>query len=222
MPPKGKRPAGLWVLDVSDVERIRRAKALDDLRLSFFDTSGPNSQGAHCVWFVDGEFAHVTTGMPDFEPTHPNDHQIYVIVDLRNPRQPREVGRWWYPGTRRGDACLPRCLPVRNAKIDTGYRPHQTEVWPDHPDRAYVGYIDGGAFILDISGLADVKVAPDGTVWATAQWSNRLVQLIITSTIDYAFHEYTDPRLISPFGLAIRAASHCLIGLNRAPRVCAP
>src|SRR5262245_28737109 len=154
---KGKRPAGLWVLDVSDALRIQRAKTLEDLQLSFFDTSGPNSQGAHCVWFVDGEFAHVTTGMPDFEPTNPNDHQIYVIVDLRNPRQPREVGRWWYPGTRRGDTCLPGCLPVRNTKVDTGYRPHQTEVWPDHPDRAYVGYIDGGAFILDISGLADVK-----------------------------------------------------------------
>jgi len=154
---KGKQPAGLWVLDVSDATRVQRAKTLEDLKLSFFDTSGPNSQGAHCVWFVDGEFAHVTTGMPDFEPTNPNDHQIYVIVDLRNPRQPREVGRWWYPGTRRGDACLPGCLPVRNTKVDTGYRPHQTEVWPDHPDRAYVGYIDGGAFILDISGLAAVK-----------------------------------------------------------------
>jgi len=154
---KGKQPAGFWVLDVSDVERIRRARTLEDLRLSFFDTSGPNSQGAHCLWFVDGEFVHVTTGMPDFDPTHPNDHQIYVVVDLRDPRQPREVGRWWYPGTRRGDACLPGCLPPRNGKIDTGYRPHQTEVWPDHPDRAYVGYIDGGAFILDISGLADVK-----------------------------------------------------------------
>ena len=154
---KGKRPAGLWVLDVSDVERIRRAKTLENLLLSFFDASGPNSQGAHCVWFVDGEFAHLTTGMPDFEPTNPNNHQIYVIVDLRNPREPREVGRWWYAGTRRGDPCLPGCLPARNAKVDTGYRPHQTEVWPDHPDRAYVGYIDGGGFILDISGLADVK-----------------------------------------------------------------
>jgi hypothetical protein len=30
-------------------------------------------------------------------------------------------------------------------------------VWPERPDRAYVGYIDGGAFILDISGLAGVR-----------------------------------------------------------------
>jgi hypothetical protein len=33
----------------------------------------------------------------------------------------------------------------------------QHSVFPDHPDRAYVGYIDGGQLILDISGLADVR-----------------------------------------------------------------
>jgi hypothetical protein len=154
---KGQKTAGLWVLDVSGFQRIQNAKRLQDLELSFFDTSGPNSRGAHCVWFVDGEFAHLTTGAGDFDPTNPNDDQFYMIVDLRNPRQPREVGRWWYPGTRKGDACLPECLPKRHPKFDDGYRPHQTEVWPDHPDRAYVAYIDGGAFILDISGLAEVK-----------------------------------------------------------------
>ena len=53
------------------------------------------------------------------------------------------------------------------------------------------------------AGLADIKVAPDGQVWATEQWSNRLLQLTITSTADYAFREYTHTFLISPFGLAI-------------------
>jgi hypothetical protein len=47
-------------------------------------------------------------------------------------------------------------LPVRHAPFDNGYRPHQIEVWPERPDRAYVAYIDGGAMIFDISGLADV------------------------------------------------------------------
>ncbi len=51
----------------------------------------------------------------------------------------------------------PSACPKRHPKFDDGYRPHQTEVWPDHPDRAYVAYIDGGAIILDISGLAAVK-----------------------------------------------------------------
>ena len=154
---KGGKSAGMWVLDVSDFARIRGAKKLDDLALSFFDTSGPQSRGVHCLWFVDGQFAHIATGMPDFEPTNPSDDQFYLTVDLREPRHPREVGRWWFPGTKKGDACLPDCLPPRNPRFDSGYRPHQIEVWPDHPDRAYMAYIEGGAFILDISGLADVQ-----------------------------------------------------------------
>jgi hypothetical protein len=51
---------------------------------------------------------------------------------------------------------LPGCLPPRHKPFDDGYRPHQIEIWPDHPDRAYVAYIDGGAMIFDISGLAQV------------------------------------------------------------------
>ncbi|HEY7188930.1 MAG TPA: hypothetical protein VH436_20375, partial [Vicinamibacterales bacterium] len=103
----GGKPAGMWVLDVSDFARVSTAKSLDDLKLSFFDTSGPHSRGVHNLWFVDGAFAHLTTGTADFEPTNPNDDQFWVTVDLRDPRQPREVGRWWLPGTRKGDRCLP-------------------------------------------------------------------------------------------------------------------
>jgi hypothetical protein len=154
---QGQKTAGMWILDVSDFARIQKAKTLQDLQLSFVDYSGPNSRGVHCLWFVDGEFAHVTTGTADFDPTNKNDDQFYMIVDLRDPRHPREVGRWWYPGTRKGDACLPECLPARNPRFDSGYRPHQVEVWPDHPDRAYMAYIEGGLFVMDISGLADVK-----------------------------------------------------------------
>ena len=153
----GGKAAGMWVLDVSSFDKVRSARSLEDLKLSFFDTSGPQSRGVHNLWFVDGEFAHLTTGMPDFAPTNEQDDQIWVTVDLRDPRRPKEVGRWWLPGTRRGDRCLPGCLPKRHVPFDDGYRPHQIEIWPDHPDRAYVAYIDGGAMIFDISGLAQVR-----------------------------------------------------------------
>ena len=116
----GGKAAGMWVLDVSSLERVISARSLDDLKLSFFDTSGPQSRGVHNLWFVDGEFAHLTTGMPDFSPTHEQDDQIWVTVDLRDPRRPREVGRWWLPGTRKGDRCLPACLPKRHVPFDDG------------------------------------------------------------------------------------------------------
>ena len=152
----GQKPAGMWLLDVSNLERVKRARKLDDLKLAFFDSSGPQSRGVHWLWFVDGEFAHLATGAADFEPSHASDDQFYMIVDVRNPRAPREVGRWWLPGTRTGDSCLPGCLPTRQ-NIDDGYRAHSIQIYPQRPDRAYVGYIDGGMLILDIAGLADVR-----------------------------------------------------------------
>jgi hypothetical protein len=152
----GQKPAGMWLLDVADLARVQRAKGLVDLNLAFFDTSGAHSRGVHWLWFVDGEFAHLATGAADFSPTDPLDDQFYLIADVRDPRKPREVGRWWLPGTRVGDQCLPECLP-RRQPIDDGYRAHDIHVYPQRPDRAYVGYIDAGAITLDVSGLAEVR-----------------------------------------------------------------
>jgi hypothetical protein len=138
--------AGLRVYDVRDPVMPRQ--------VGFFDTSGPFSRGVHFVWFADERYAHISTGMPDFQPRRPNlDDQVYVIVDLENPRQPREAGRWWWPGTRVGDA---EPLPPPN-EVDNGCRAHNTDVFPDRPDRAYVGYIDCGLAVLDISDRSRPK-----------------------------------------------------------------
>ena len=142
----GLKPAGFDLFDISEPEQPKL--------ITHYDTSGVCSRGAHCVWFVDGEYVHLTSGAPDFEPTHQKDDQFYQIIDVRNPSRPVEVGRWWYPGTRKGDSEAP---PPRHPKFDGGYRPHNTNVYPQRPDRAYVGYIDGGAWILDISDKAHPK-----------------------------------------------------------------
>jgi len=136
----GLKPAGMDLFDVSVPEKPKL--------ISHFDASGEHSQGAHCLWFVDGEYIHLSCGAPDFHPRDPKDHQIYRIVDVRNPSIPVEVGRWWYPGQREGDSEAP--MP-RHPKFNGGYRPHNMIVYPERPDRAYIGYIDGGAVILDIS-----------------------------------------------------------------------
>jgi len=142
----GLKPAGMDLFDISKPEQPKL--------ISHFDTSGPHSRGAHCVWFVDGNYVHLTSGSADFEPTHEKDDQFYRIIDVRNPSKPTEVGRWWYPGTRKGDSAPP---PPRHPKFDGGYRPHNTNVYPQKPDRAYIGYIDGGAWILDISDKSKPK-----------------------------------------------------------------
>ena len=145
----GLKPAGFDLFDVSTPENPKL--------ISHFDCSGPHSRGVHALWFVDGKTVHMSSGSSDFTPTNPLDDQFYRIVDVSNPSQPREVGRWWYPGTRVGDDAPPP--PRMRAPLDMGYRAHNTNVFPQRPDRAYVGYIDGGAFILDISNPSKIQVA---------------------------------------------------------------
>jgi len=43
-------------------------------------------------------------------------------------------------------------------KFDYGFRAHNTNVFPQRPDRAYCGWIDGGAVILDIADKARPKM----------------------------------------------------------------
>ena len=64
------------------------------------------------------------------------------------------------PGTRQGDNVMP---PTRHP-IDKGFRAHNTNVYPQRPDRCYLAYIDGGMFVLDISDKANPK--------KVSQWTN--------------------------------------------------
>lgn len=142
----GLTPAGFDLWDISTPDKPKR--------ISHFDASGPHSVGVHCVWCVDGEFVHMSSGAHDFEPVNPKDHQIYRIVDIRNPSKPVEAGRWWYPGQRKGDSEPPM---KRHPKFDSGFRPHNISWYPQRPDRAYVAYLDGGVVVLDISDKAHPK-----------------------------------------------------------------
>jgi hypothetical protein len=150
----GLEPAGFELFDVSDPENPKS--------ISKYSTAGPHSRGSHCLWFVDGEYVHLSSGTPDLVPRHPRDDQIYQIIDVRNPSKPEEVGRWWYPGTMEGDDAAPpeRVIPEPLDELRGGdaFRLHNANVYPDHPDRAYLGYIDGGAFILDISNKSKPEV----------------------------------------------------------------
>ena len=150
----GDTPAGIELFDISDPENPKS--------ISLFDMSGPRSRGVHCCWFADGEFVHCAGGADDFVPRHPRDDQIYRIIDVRNPAKPVEAGRWWMPGTRVGDSAPSpervRPMPMDNLRGPDAFRLHNANVYPERPDRAYLGYIDGGAWILDISDMSDMKV----------------------------------------------------------------
>jgi hypothetical protein len=141
----GQQPAGFELFDISKPENPKP--------IAFVDCSGPHSRGVHQLWFSDGEYVHMASGAPDFTPTHPLDDQFYRCFDVRNPSKPTEVGRWWLPGTREGDNEPP---PPRHQTplLDKGNRAHNTNVYPQRPDRLYLAYIDAGMFIMDISDKA--------------------------------------------------------------------
>ena len=139
----GQQPAGLELFDVSVPEKPRS--------IAFFDCSGATSRGVHQLWFCDGGYVHMAAGAPDFTPSHPLDDQFYRCIDVRNPSQPVEVGRWWMPGTKKGETPLPRHA------LDKGYRAHNTNVYPKRGDRLYLCYIDGGMFVMDIADKAHPK-----------------------------------------------------------------
>ena len=143
----GLQPAGVELFDVSDPANPRS--------ISFFDRSGPHSQGAH-LRVVHGWRIHAhQQRCARFYPHIPQGPSVYTMVDVRNPSKPEEVGRWWLPGTRQGDDVPP---PVRHKRLDAGFRTHNINVYPERPDRAYAAYIDGGIIILDIADKAHPKM----------------------------------------------------------------
>jgi hypothetical protein len=151
----GQKPAGFELFDVSVPERPKS--------IAYVDASGPSSRGVHQLWFCDGEFVHMAAGAPDFKSHDPKDDQCYRIFDVRNPAKPVEAGRWWLPGTRQGDDAPP---PARHQAplLDRGFRAHNTNVYPQRPDRCYLAYLDAGMFVLDISDKANPK--------PICQWDN--------------------------------------------------
>jgi hypothetical protein len=143
----GQPYAGMDTYDVTDPAHPKQ--------LSHFDTAGPHSRGVHYLWFADGRYAYLSTGARDFTPHNQNDDQFLMIVDLHDPAHPKEIGRWWLPGTRVGDKEPP---PPRVAPFDTGIRMHTPALSPERPDRVYIGWIDGGLVILDIADKAHPRL----------------------------------------------------------------
>ena len=160
----GQKPAGMELFDVSLPEEPRS--------IGFFDASGPQSRGVHQLWFCDGEYVHMSAGAGDFQPHRPGDDQFYRIIDVRNPSKPVEAGRWWLPGVRVGDS---EDLPVQHNPGGAGFRVHNTNVYPQRPDRAYLGCVDGGVVILDIADKSRPK--------AVSRWNNSPPYLGFTHTV---------------------------------------
>ena len=143
----GQPGTGMGVYNISNPEEPRQ--------IGFMDLGGEFSRGCHCLWWAEGNYAHLSTGAADFQPRNQKDDQFYMIVDVSDPTSPKETGRWWFPGTREGDADP---MPARHPQFDAGHRLHNGNVYPERPDRAYCAYMDSGVMILDIEDKSNPRM----------------------------------------------------------------
>ncbi len=143
----GEEPAGVAIWDIEDPERPRQ--------IGFYDAASPWSRGCHQVWMVEEGWLTCACPTKDFQPRERWDDQPFLMLDLSNPTKPREDCFWWLPGTREGDA---EPVPPRHPRFNQGWRCHNTNVYPERMDRAYLAYIDGGVIILDIADKSAPRV----------------------------------------------------------------
>ena len=125
---KEKQPTGLKVYDISNREKPKE--------IAFFQTNG----GVHRFTF-DGRYAYISAHIEGYIG------RIPMILDLKDPARPEEVGRWWMPGQWIGGGETPTWE-------GTAHQCH-------HPirrgDRLYVSYWHGGFVILDITDMSRPK-----------------------------------------------------------------
>ena len=125
---KEKQPTGLKVYDIANREKPRE--------IAFFQTNG----GVHRFTF-DGRYAYISAHIEGYIG------RIPMILDLKDPAHPEEVGRWWMPGQWIGGGETP-------SWEGTAHQCH-------HPirrgDRLYTSYWHGGFVILDIADMSRPK-----------------------------------------------------------------
>lgn len=128
--------------------------------LGYWDCGVPHSMGVHRFMYNGGDFVHLSAEADEFEG------MIYRIVNISDPANPVEEGRWWaphqyvdgYPGR-----TVDHSAPHNPDFMDKG--------WLHGPpfvvgDKAYCGYCGDGLYVLDVSdykrpkALGNLKFMP--------------------------------------------------------------
>jgi hypothetical protein len=124
--------AGLAIYDISRPESPRR--------IGFMPVEGG---GIHRIWYTGGRWAYVSVLLDGF-----TDY-IFMTVDMSNPAQPREAGRWWIPGMNLAAGETPAWEPTRR------YGLHHAII---NGDTAYAAWRDAGMVVLDIADRTRPKL----------------------------------------------------------------
>lgn len=153
--PGDKNLGGLQIYDLTDPEHPRLC--------SHWETGVPNGMGVHRFMYNGGRYAHLSSDCPGYVG------MIYRILDIADPANPVEVGRW----------ALPKQLATGFKKEDLP-KSHMAEMdWgqihgPPYVvgDKAYVSYNGEGLVILDISDITLPRLI--GQLKITPPFSSKL------------------------------------------------
>lgn len=117
---------GILIWDVKDPENPKH--------LGHWKTGVPD--GTHRNYYGGGRYVHCAASAPGFY------ENIYRIVDIADPANPVEAGRWW----------LPEQWTAGGAKLTGAVRLHG----PAYPkgNLCFLGYGDAGLLIVDISDVS--------------------------------------------------------------------
>jgi hypothetical protein len=124
--------AGLAVYDISKPDTPRR--------IGFMPVEGG---GIHRIWYIGGRWAYVSALLDGF-----TDY-IFMTVDMADPKNPREAGRWWIPGMNQAVG------ETTTWRGTSRYGLHHAIV---HGDTAYAAWRDAGMVVLDIADRTKPKL----------------------------------------------------------------
>jgi hypothetical protein len=103
-------------------------------------------KGTHRNFYAGGRYMHLAAAMPGYRGN------IYVIVDIANPRTPKERGRWWVKGQHQAGGEVASGPP---AGARAGLAPVSLHGPPYVVGRrAYLSYGAAGMIVLDISDVS--------------------------------------------------------------------
>ena len=125
--PKRPHDEGVLLWDISDPANWKQ--------LSHWKSGGT---GIHRVGYPGGKYASLSTSAPGFS------RQILLFLDVSDPKNPKEAGRWWMPGQKDGE----------EPKSDASF--HGPAIISDDGKTAYVGY-GPAVVILDINDISKPK-----------------------------------------------------------------
>ena len=133
--PKRPNDEGALIWDISDPVNWKL--------LSHWKTG---ANGIHRIGYPGGRYFNAAATMPGFRG------QILVFVDISDPKNPKEAGRWWMPGQKEGET------PARS---DISF--HGPAIVTSDGNKAYVGY-GRSVVILDIHDISKPKQIGELTI----------------------------------------------------------